>query len=115
VIRYLARWCALGAALYSPQALAPLAFEATGRTGYPIKLVLHEEPCTNPKVTVFLTKRLQELAKRSVLTWEEKDWASCWIEANGTVHSIDEAGDAFQPIPKYLFRELGTNLQEPRK
>jgi len=70
-----------------------------------VTLRLYDKPCTNPKVVALVQPSRLPLLKAATLTWTDgKDYASCWVDLNGTVYSIDEGGDPLQPIPRELFK-----------
>lgn len=94
--------------------LALPAHAATGimewNDGSPKSLRVFEEPCMNDTVIAQIIKKggAQQLAefKRSLLRWDNKDYASCYIEFDEHVLSIDEAGDLLMPaIPVGKFRD----------
>lgn len=97
---------AIGAALYAGKVYAAPVFRAIGDDdGKPMALRLLITPCGD-KVKPHLAKvnpRFVPKLKAAILTWGGKNWASCWVEVNGTVYSIDEEGSFFQPIPTRLF------------
>lgn len=75
--------------------------------GSPVAYRLTDKPCTDKKVRAYLYMRLLDdrRFRAGILTWKGKDWASCWIEIRGTVHSIDEEGAPFQPVLRKLFKD----------
>jgi hypothetical protein len=82
-----------------------LVFRATHDDGSPVALrIFTAKPCTDDRVLMFLDKKygappdLLPHFKASILTWQGKDWASCWIEQQGYVVSVDEEGAPFQPV-----------------
>jgi hypothetical protein len=97
----------LAAALYPALASAYEVFRSIDNTGRPAALKLHDKPCTNAKVQAKLYERLLDdrRFKAATLTYQGRDWASCWVERQGTVLSIDEEGAPFQPVPRHLFRD----------
>ena len=82
-------------------------FRSQGSNGQPMVLRIFQTPCEDAAVLKHLLPRvLPEVLvkfKAARLTWEGKDWASCWIEVRGRVYSIDAEGSQFQPIPRSLF------------
>lgn len=89
--------CASGAEVY----------RGIDNQGGPAVLTLQEQPCTNAKVLAKLYEQFLDdrRFKASTLLYHGKEWASCWVERRGTVHSMDEEGAPFQPIPRRLFRD----------
>ena len=77
--------------------------------GQPAMLRLLDKPCTNEKVRAILQKLLGlptvRKFKAAELTWGGARYASCWIEFNKVIYSIDEAGDPMEPLPRELFRD----------
>lgn len=81
----------------------------------PAKLTLKEEPCDNGDVLMHLAAVLKgdliAQFKNSVLNWEGKDWASCWVEIDGAVFSVDSEGvrlnAPYGGIPKSEFQPEG--------
>lgn len=68
----------------------------------PLALRITEEPCKHEAILDLLSKLVPEPwgikkkdMKSGLLTWNGKDWQSCWFEYRGQVFSMDEAGDAF--------------------
>lgn len=66
-----------------------------------------DKPCIDKNVRAHLYMRLLDdrRFRAGVLTWQGKDWASCWIDLRGTIHSIDAEGAPFQPVLRKLFRD----------
>jgi hypothetical protein len=93
--------------LWSVQAYAAKVFKAEGRDGNPAALRLFDKPCTDQKVLSKVMEAMRDKLKAAQLTYGGAEWASCWIELNGSVYSIDEEGAPFQPVPRYLFKEEG--------
>jgi hypothetical protein len=93
----------------SAQPTASLVFRAQGNTGQPIALRLYDRPCEDAEVLKHLLTRVTPdfLAKfkAAKLTWEGKEWASCWILRGGMVYSIDSTGEKLQPLPMAVFRD----------
>lgn len=98
---------AVGAALYPACSRAAEVFRGLDDIGGPAVLTLYEKPCTNELVLAHLHDKLLDYRrfKESVLKWHGREWASCWAERHGVVHSMDEAGSPFQPVPRRLFRD----------
>lgn len=100
---------------------AALSYFNKGGDGQRAGLRLSDAPCTNEKVLAALKAKVPERFharfKAAVLTWDGRQWHSCWVrievqEANGeeTPHiwSIDEEGAPLDPpngIPLRLFRD----------
>jgi hypothetical protein len=84
-------------------------FKAEGADGSHAGLRLLDAPCAEEKVLVHLRLRVQPALlprfKAAVLTWGGRVWASCWIDVDGVVYSMDEEGSLFQPVPRPLFRD----------
>ena len=84
-------------------------FRATGINGKLAVLRIFFTPCENAavlKVMVVTVKpELLDKFQRAKLTWDGRDWESCWLEFGGNVYSIDEDGSPFQPIPMALFKD----------
>ena len=74
-----------------------------------VVLVRHQAQCEDADILAALLKmgagHLVGDFKKATLTWEGRDWRSCWIEADGYVYSIDETGELLQPIPASLFKD----------
>lgn len=91
------------------RAIAAPVFQAEGRNGQPAALRLLDAPCRDEKVLTHIALRAKpELAakfKAAVLSWGGALYASCWIEMDKVVYSIDEEGSFFQPVPRALFRD----------
>jgi hypothetical protein len=82
-----------------------LVFRALHRDGSPVVFrAFTAKPCTDARILGFLKHKFGAPAellphfKASILTWQGKDWASCWIEQQGYVVSVDEEGSSFQPV-----------------
>ena len=94
-------------------ALLTFAFAATAAEVFraedgaqSVTLRLHDKPCENPKVVAHVQPSWLHVLKAATLTWTDgKDYASCWLDADGLVYSIDEGGDPLQPIPRAAFKE----------
>jgi hypothetical protein len=100
---------AVFALLWVKDAKAAEMFRGMGGDGKPAILKILNEPCTNEKVVGHLQSRLLDfrLFKRAILTYGDRDWASCWAEVNGVVLSVDEEDAPFQAVPRVLFKEEG--------
>lgn len=96
-----------GGLAYCARAGAAEVFRGFDRQGGVAALKLQEEPCTNKAVMEQLRKRALDVRrfKAAVLTYGGRDWASCWIDLDDTVLSIDEEGAPFQPVPRHLFKD----------
>lgn len=83
-------------------------FKSRSPSGSELVLRRTQASCTNQQVRAALalavSPELLRQFKRSILTWEGRDWESCWIERDGYVYSMDEAGELLQPVPEGLFR-----------
>jgi hypothetical protein len=82
-----------------------LVFRATHRDGSPVVFrAFTAKPCTDARILGFLEHKfaappeLLTRFKAAILTWEGRDWASCWIEQQGYAVSVDEEGAPFQPV-----------------
>jgi hypothetical protein len=95
--------------LVASVALAGEVFRGEDLDGRFASLELFQEPCANDAVLAWLKANLQlklvPLFNRAVLRWKGKDWASCWLDVNGTVYSVDEEGSKFQPVPRAFFKD----------
>lgn len=60
-----------------------------------------DKPCTNETVLAIINDKVLPqflgLFRAAVLTWQGKDYASCWLEYAGRMMSYDENGDPFNP------------------
>lgn len=113
-LRWRRRWVARAALLLAlviagaiVSAHAADVFRDKDDLGGPAVYRLSDKPCTHPKVLAHLRGHILDdrRFKAGTLTWHGKDWASCWIEIRGTVHSIDEEGSPFSPVLRKLFRD----------
>lgn len=90
-------------------AQAAPTFNAFGMDGNPAALELRQTPCENAAVVKHLREKVKpeyiSSFRAAVLTWGGKQWASCWIERDGVIFSIDEEGSYFQPTPRRFFRD----------
>jgi hypothetical protein len=91
-----------------------LVFRGTHQDGSQVALrIFTAKPCTDDRVLMFLDKKygappdLLPHFKASILTWQGKDWASCWIEQQGYVVSVDEEGAPFQPVRMSKMKDEG--------
>lgn len=101
-------WALLGAlAPYTSCVSAAEVFRGADNQGGPAVLTLHEKPCTNTKVLTKLHDQFLDdrRFKASTLFYHGKEWASCWAERRGIVHSMDEEGAPFQPVPRRMFKD----------
>ena len=97
----------LASILFVTLAHSALVFRAIREDGQPVALRLLTTPC-GEKVRAHLFRVNEWIwpkLKAAVLTWEGRQWESCWVEVNGVVHSIDEEGAFFQPVPFRMFRD----------
>ena len=87
-------------------------FRSIAGNGRPMALRLLEPPCADATVLKYLTPKVAPdylvKFKAAVLTWEGRNWESCWIEFDKVIYSIDEEGVQLQPIPKRLFKDEAT-------
>lgn len=110
-------WRKIGFIIFATFALAvilsPLMAQADevrtpdGQYGY----IRHEAKCDDADILKHLAgmgagSRLDEF-KNGTLTYEGKNWRSCWIEVDGTVYSVDSEGAPFQPLPVSIFKKTG--------
>lgn len=90
-----------------PAIFAAPTFRSTGNNGQPMSLTLLETKCSNAKVLAHIINRIRpeliDQLKNATLYWEGKSWASCWVEVDGVVYSMDEEGAPLQPIPRSAF------------
>lgn len=88
-------------------AQAAEVFRGLDSMGGPAALRIKEEPCTNEKVLAQLRDNMLDVTrfKAATLTYHGREWASCWAERRGVVHSMDEEGSPFQAVPRRLFRD----------
>ena len=107
----------LASILFVTLAHSALVFRAIREDGQPVALRLLTTPC-GEKVRAHLFRVKESLRpkfKAAVLTWDGKQWESCWVEVkvlnpdtrkpHGVVFSIDEEGAFFQGVPFRLFRD----------
>lgn len=91
------------------QAQGSRVFRGERGDGKLMALRIHYTRCENPVVLKHLISRvLPEILaefKSATLTWDGRDWASCWIERGGYVHSVDEEGARLQSIPFLRFKD----------
>ncbi len=111
----LAMWTLLIAAMvigclaWTIEANAAEVFATEDRTDQAMSLTLLETKCSNEVIRVLLAARIKpELVaafKDSRLLWQGKEYASCWLDHEGVVYSIDELGEPLQPIPREYFKD----------
>lgn len=86
-----------------------LVFRSIGDTGKIVVLRIYDGPCLDAAVLAHLARRADPdfitKFKTALLTWEGRNWASCWIEFGGMVYSMDAEGSQLQPIDKRLFKD----------
>lgn len=74
-------------------------------------LVLHEAPGQHEEVLSHLLQMgaAQHIPqfKQATLTYEGKDWKSCYIVIDGVVLSWDSEGAPLMPLPREAFKEPG--------
>ena len=72
-------------------------------------LTLLDTPCSNDTVKAFIALKvppeLHGQFKDAILMWGSKPFASCYLEFEGYILSIDEEGIPLQPVPRNKFRE----------
>lgn len=75
--------------------------------GDPAFYRLSEKPCTDERVLAHLKDMVLDYRRfnAGALRWHGKDWSSCWVEIQGRVYSVDEEGEAFQVLPRALFKD----------
>lgn len=99
----------LGAFAWIAESNAAEVFTADMRNGQKMSLTLKETQCSDADVLKHLLAQVRpELLgqfKDAILRWENKDWASCWIDIQGMVYSMDAEGAPLQPLPREMFRE----------
>lgn len=99
----------LGVGAWIIEANAAEVFKADMQNGQKMSLTLKETQCSDADVLKHLLARVRpELLnqfKDATLRWEGKDWASCWIDVQGMVYSMDAEGSPLQPLPREMFRE----------
>ena len=88
-------------------AAEPLTFEGEDPSGQLARLTLYDKPCENDAVKAGFAEAIHERLRMSVLVWQGKEYASCYVIAGGVVFSLDETGDRMQPIPLSAFDERG--------
>lgn len=90
-------------------ALAAEIFKSVGTNGQPMSLTLKDTPCSDVVVLKHLAGNVRpeflDKFKNARLYWAGKEWASCWLELDGVVYSLDEEGTPLQPIPRSAFRD----------
>lgn len=98
-----------------PKAEPSLVFRAMHEDGSPVVLrIFITRPCTDDRVLMRLVhevkvpRHIVPFFKAATLTWQGRDWASCWIQMQGRVVSIDEEGAPFQAVPMGSMRDEGT-------
>lgn len=64
-----------------------------------------KEPCTDARILPHITESARPNFKAGILQHNGKFYASCWVEFNGMVFSVDEKGDLLQPLPAGQFRD----------
>lgn len=86
-------------------------FRAKDLHDRPMALKLLSDPCPE-SVAKWLPIRVKEEfragMRAAILTWGGRDWAACWIELEGDVHSIDEEGVLLndgEGTPRRFFRD----------
>lgn len=73
--------------------------------------VRHDAACNDADILAHILRlgggeRAGEF-KKGTLTYDGRDWRSCWIEVGGLVYSIDEEGSPLEPLPSRLFKARG--------
>lgn len=82
-----------------------MIFEWRGGDGSKNVLRLLDKPCESKKILDFIQDAYHKQFRAAQLTYQGKQYASCWMASGGSVHSIDEAGDLLPPIRMDAFRE----------
>ena len=75
-----------------------------------MSLELFQDQCVNAKILAWLVLNVNmpyvQRFQRARLHWKGKDWASCWIDIDGLVYSVDEEGvKLLPPIPRAMFKD----------
>ena|SRR3990167_1260323 len=114
-LRPIAGACAAGAlvaallylAFWPSKAQAAEVFRDKDDRGGPAVLKLSDKPCTNAKVRAHLFDKLLDdrRFKAATLFYWGREWAACWVDRNGIVHSMDEQGAPLQPVPRTAFKD----------
>lgn len=76
--------------------------------GGPVVLRIYFDICSHAPALAYITPPYRQMFKRSVLTWQGKDWESCWVERDGHVLSVDEEGALFNRpvgVPLTMFKD----------
>ena len=96
-----------GPLIYLAQAQAAEVFRDKDDRGGPAVLKLSDKPCTNAKVRAHLFDKLLDdrRFKAATLFYWGREWAACWVDRNGIVHSMDEQGAPLQPVPRTAFKD----------
>lgn len=72
---------------------------------------LKDLPCTDPKILAMIAEWQRPNMREAILTWEGRDWPSCWVKIDDRVYSIDTEGDRFsedrehQGMPWAFYRD----------
>ena len=97
VLIYLSCWPA--AVLADPQLVAQNGDSIT----------LHSSPCEDSTILAHIVAsgggHLLDKFKTATLLFKGQVFKSCWIESDGWVYSIDEAGDKLQPLLRADFKD----------
>jgi len=95
--------------ILAPVVLALEVFKSEGRDGQPMSLTLLETRCGDAAILKHLLTRVNaatlEKFKDARLFYGGKEYASCWVEWDGVVFSIDDTGETLQPIPRSSFKD----------
>lgn len=114
-----ALWMALIVALTIGAMLLPMVAQADGpsvvyrgvrqQNCQPMALRLFATKCSNAAVLKILQVRIKpeylDQFFDAKLSWDGREYASCWLEIDGHVVSIDEEGAPLQPIPLAAFKD----------
>lgn len=99
----------LGVMAWTIEANSAEVFKSDMRDGGKMSLTLKETQCSDADVLKHLLERVRpeflSQFKDATLNWGGKDWASCWIDVQGVVYSMDAEGAPLQPLPREMFRE----------
>jgi hypothetical protein len=84
-----------------------LLFHGRDNAGGLVVLRLMHSQCSNESVLAHLRRYANRddfvQFKDARLTWGGRDWASCWIERDGMIYSMDEEGAPLTPVHKSGF------------
>lgn len=95
-------------ALFVGNVLAAPTFRSTDQNDRTMQLVLLNDSCKDEKVLKHIKHEWHAKLRAARLTWGGQEWSSCWIEIDGLIYSVDEAGAPLQAIPRRAFRDYST-------